>query len=94
MNSHIQELLYNVYREVYGVNHSHPPVFVLPLVPTIPFDQLLVAHQSQLVDDASFSRMLEATWGVGLSKDAQSVRAKRQKAEYELPFRDKKETAT
>jgi hypothetical protein len=31
---------------------------------------------------------------VGLSKDAQSVRAKRQKAEYELPFRDKKETAT
>ena len=92
MNMHIEEMLYAVYKQIYGVQHGHPPVFKLPLVPTIPFEQLMLAHESQLVDDACFSRMLEATWGVSLSKNADGVRQKKQKAEFDLPFRDKKET--
>jgi hypothetical protein len=89
MNHHLETLLLEVYRGIYGVNHGHPPVFKLPLVPTIPFEQLMIAHEAQLVDDASFSRMLEATWGVGLGKEAQNVRSQKQKAEFVLPFRDK-----
>jgi hypothetical protein len=90
INAHLEDMLYDIYRHIYGVNHGHAPVFKLPLVPTIPFDQLMIAHKMQLVDDACFSRMLEATWGVGLCKEARSVREQEQKAEYVLPFRDKK----
>ena len=92
MNGHLERLLFEIYRGIYGINHARPPTFKLPLVPTIPFEQLMVAYTAQLVDDKSFSRILEATWGVPLSQDASSIRAKQQKAEFDLPFRDKKET--
>ena len=93
INSHLECMLYDIYSGIYGINHGHAPVFKLPLVPTIPFEQLMIAHEAQLVDDKCFSRMLEATWGVGLSKDADGVRAQKQKAEFVLPFKDKKTDA-
>jgi hypothetical protein len=52
----------------------------------------VLAHKSELIDDNNCSLMLEATWGVGLGKQARSLREREQKAEYDLPFRDKKET--
>ena len=91
VNMHVEAVLYDAYRKIYSLSSTHAPSFKLPLVPTVPFDQLMTAYQAQLVDDHHFSLMLEAMWGVPLGKDARGVREQQQKAEYVLPFKDKKD---
>ena len=91
INMHVESVLHDAYRKVYTLSTTHAPSFKLPLVPTIPFEQLMTAYNAQLIDDQHFSLILQATWGVGLSKDAHTVREQQHKAEYVLPFRDKKD---
>jgi hypothetical protein len=92
INGHLEAILYDAYRKVYSISSAHAPIFKLPLVPTVPFEQLMSAYQAQLIDDQHVSRILEATWGVGLGKEARACREQQQKADYVLPFRDKKPT--
>jgi hypothetical protein len=92
INMCLEDLMQNVHKLVYGSDQVHPATFQFPVVPTVPFEQLMTAYQAQLVDDANFSLILEATWGMALSQQARAVREQQQKAEYVLPFRDKKQT--
>ena len=88
INGHLEELMYNVYKEIYGSEVQ--PNISLPLTPTLPFEQLVIAHDTELIDDKCISRVLNTTYGFTLGSNAAQVRELKRKAEYILPFRDRK----
>jgi hypothetical protein len=92
INRHLEQLLCEVYAAIYGGAHcTMVPVFRIVALPTVNVEQLLVAFNSRIIDDAAFSDMLEASWGTPLGEHAVAAREEQRKAEYVLPFRDKKE---
>ena len=90
INQHLEILMMDVYKAIYGSENR--PSIRFPLIPTIAFEQLVAAHDSQFVDDLVVSNVLGATWGCTLGPESKAARAEKRKAEYDLPFRDKKET--
>ena len=92
INRHLELLLMEVYEEIYGSSTQHPPIFRLVTVPTFSLDQIMTVWNAKLVDDGAFSSMLEASWGAPLGANAIAARVEQRKAEFELPFRDRKPT--
>ena len=93
LNRHLERLLAHVHDRIYPVSPTAPPRFrIAPVAPTVPLEPLLAAWTARLVDDETVSAVLDATWGAPLGRDAAIARAEQRKAEYDLPFRDKKET--
>lgn len=90
INRHLEEMLYEVHKEMYGTQGN--PRFSIPVVPVIPFETLLMAYESQMIDDKSVSMVLKATWGFSLGEEAGKARAEKRKAEFVLPFKDKKDS--
>ena len=64
---------------------------VVVALPTVNVEQLLMAFNARIIDDAAFSAMLETSWGTPLGEHAVAAREEQRKAEYVLLFRDKKE---
>jgi hypothetical protein len=89
INYHLEILLLDVHKMIYGSHNS--PSIKIPLTPTVPFEQLVLAHETQIVDDVNISHVLDATWGFSLGAESNAARSEKRKAEYDLPFRDKKE---
>ena len=89
INSHLEILLLDIHKSIY-CPHNNPSV-TIPLTPTVPFEQLVIAHETQIVDDINISHVLDATWGFALGMESKAARAEKRKAEFDLPFRDKKE---
>lgn len=67
--------------------------FQIAVIPTFNMDQLMAAFNSRMLDDDALSAMLECTWGAPLGSQARQARDELRKAEFVLPFRDKKEPA-
>lgn len=88
INRYLEDLLYEVHQNMYGSDGD--PEFHIPVIPTIPFEQLMMAHENELIDDKKISLILRSTWGFPLSENASKSRAEKRKAEYVLPFKDKK----
>ena len=88
INEHLCALLSDVHRSIYG-SHNYPS-FKIPLTPTVSFEQVVVAYESQIVDDQNISHILDATWGFSLGTESKNARLEKRKAEYVLPFKDKK----
>ena len=93
INTHLEILLGKIYAEIYcgDEGSTGEPQFQLAVVPTCNLDQLMTAFNSRLLDDETLSAMLESTWGAPLGAEARSAREELRKAEYVLPFRDKKD---
>lgn len=89
INRQLEQLLMDVHESIYG-SEGHPS-FKIPVVPVIPFEQLMLAYESQLLDDKYFSMIFETLWGFPLSEDAKKARAEKRKAEFVLPFLDRKD---
>jgi hypothetical protein len=89
INCHLEQLLQQIHGSIYGEDLM--PTFCIPVIPVIPFEQLLLAYDNMLIDDKNLSMILQSCWGFSLSGDAMQARAEKRKAEYVLPFRDKKE---
>ena len=87
---HLELLLLEVYERIYGPTTHFQPVFRLVAVPTFSLEQIMAVWNAKLIDDGAFSAMLEASWGAPLGNDALAARGEQRKAEYELPFRDRK----
>lgn len=92
LNKQLEQLLMEVHEKIYGSEGR--PSFKIPVVPVIPFEQLILAYESQLFEDKYFSMIFETLWGMPLSEDAKKARAEKRKAEFVLPFRDKKDDAS
>jgi hypothetical protein len=88
INEHLCILLTDIHRQIYGPQNF--PSFKIPLTPTVPFEQVVVAHEAQMVDDSNISHILEATWGFDLGAKSEQARVEKRKAEFVLPFKDKK----
>jgi hypothetical protein len=88
INEHLCNLLTDIHRQIYGPQNY--PSFKIPLTPTVPFEQVVVAHESEMVDDSNISHILEATWGFDLGANSVRARVEKRKAEFILPFKDKK----
>lgn len=91
INTHLERLLHEIHGSIYG--DDVVPTFNIPVIPVIPFEQLLLAYDNMLIDDKNFSMILESCWGFSLCEEAMKARAEKRKAEYVLPFRDKKDDA-
>lgn len=93
INWHLEHLLSDIYAKIYkdGGAPGLQPVFKIPLTPTVPFDQLLQSYEARMIDDHNVSKMLQTTWGYPLSKEAERARVEKRKAEFVLPFKDKKD---
>jgi hypothetical protein len=93
INRHLEALLGEVYAHIYGGGGSAAavPRFRLTAVPTFSLEQLLLVFNARLIEDDAFSAILEAAWGTGLGAEALHARAEQRKADYVLPFRDKKD---
>jgi len=89
INKLLEQLLMEVHEMIYGSEGR--PSFKIPVVPVIPFEQLMLAYESHLFDDKYVSMVFETLWGFPLSEDAKKARAEKRKAEFVLPFRDKKD---
>jgi hypothetical protein len=89
INQHLEILFMDIYKLIYGTENR--PHIRFPLTPTVSFENIVAAHDSQLVDDSTISSFLVASWGCSLGAEAKAARAEKRKAEYDLPFRDKKE---
>jgi hypothetical protein len=94
LNRHLERALTGAYERIYGVSaRQHEPIFRLMTVPTtFALEQLLQVWNARLIDDESFSAILNATWGAPLGREAVAARLEQRKAEFDLPFRDKKDT--
>jgi hypothetical protein len=88
LNEHLELLLMAVYAKIYG----NQVRFRLTVAPTLSLEQLVTIHEARLMDDEGISRIVEASWGAPLSKEARAVREQKHKSEFVLPFRDKKTT--
>jgi len=91
INRHLEQMLHEIHGSIYGGEGN--PTFSIPVVPVIPFEQLMLAYDNMLIDDKHFSMILQSCWGFSLSDDAVKARVEKRKAEYVLPFRDKKTDA-
>ena len=93
INRHLELLLCDVYASIYGgASRGHTaPMFQLVCVPTINMEQLMTGFNNRIVDDSTFSAILESTLGAPLGEHAVASREELRKAEYVLPFRDRKE---
>jgi hypothetical protein len=90
---HLERMMHDVYERIYGPSPAGArPTFRLLAVPTFSIEQLLLVWNSKLIDDKAFSAMLEASWGAPLGESALAARSEQRKAEFELPFRDRKPT--
>jgi hypothetical protein len=93
INRHLELLLCDVYAAIYGgPSGGAAPFFRIACVPTLSIDQLVVGFNARLIDDSAFSAMLETTCGAPLGDHAAAARDELRKAEYVLPFRDRKDT--
>ena len=89
MNAHLELLLLEAYQHIYGPNGG--PRFRIVALPIFNLEQLQAVFRNELIDDGAFSAILEASWGTPLGKNALGARAEQRKAEYVLPFRDRKQ---
>ena len=68
------------------------PTFIIPAAPTLPLEQLLPLFDAQLLDDDSYSHLMEVSLGFPMNKErAIGARQDRHRAANVLPFKDKKD---
>jgi len=90
MNAHLELLLLEAYQHIYGPHGG--PRFRIVALPIFNLEQLQAVFRNELIDDGAFSAILEASWGTPLGNHAVGARAEQRKADYVLPFRDRKPT--
>lgn len=95
VNTHLELLLTQAYRAIYCTSSTTSatmgdPRFRIVTMPTLNLEQLSTIFHLRLVDDAVFSRMIEKVWGAPLGERALQAREEQRKAEFVLPFKDKK----
>ena len=94
VNTHLELLLTQAYRAIYCTATTSAtmgdPRFRIVTMPTLNLEQLSTIFHLRLVDDAVFSRMIEKVWGAPLGERALQAREEQRKAEFVLPFKDKK----
>jgi hypothetical protein len=92
INRFLEDLLLEVHELIYGSEGR--PQFKIPVIPVVPFEQLMCAFESELFDEKHVSMIFETLWGSRLSENAKKAMLEKRKAEYVLPFRDKKDEAS
>lgn len=103
INRALEGLLELAYHKIYGAvydvahgrgdgTHRRMPTFTIPAAPTLPMEQLLPLFDAQLLDDSSYSHILEVALGFPMNRGtANAARKDRHNAANILPFKDKKD---